>query len=641
MASEQKAYSDYGIPVFYDNRNGEMILRDTKEFFEGEHSVSDEVWKDKLLKLRGEISLNKTFLCGHCQRPIYISGRYEPVAGQKRLHFQHFRYSDGEECAFHEGSHYTQDEIRRMIFNGRQESREHKKLKRIIQDCFIPIVGENHVFEEPTLHGNDGGWRRPDIYVELSDKNIVFEVQLTYIFLTVINERNIVHRNNDRYVMWIFRDFGNGDGEKTIESERLSKLDIFAANNYNAFVLDEEAIEETQLMGELYLNVYYRDYYINNGRSEALLKKSLVAFDDLIFDNENKLIYYFDSEAKLKNCDDEIAEQRAKERMAAIQQERERLKAEEANRKLEEEKKQAEIERKREADERAKLRHWERYGIIEKLFHSAILPSEKMDAMVKMAKEDFEFLHDSLEYIYNFTANHRRDNSSVHSLEYQNSINYLTALYDDFASKGKPNVMTCLKRCWENLSDSAKYPGGKDYTVDVLFSPSLSNINFKFFEFLFSPNHNLTSDQKNRIQKWLTDYHNSSNAGKYGKDRYRHFYSWMVILNDKVRKVGTLPITEAHALMRNKYKIIRGLISLRFGFLSGYNNDYRSLYDVCNAFENDFPEYAGLACYVMEKHVGSIYIKLSQVAATMQQKHDLDELIKILFTKSDCLRRDI
>ena len=196
--------------------------------------------------------------------------------------------------------------------------------------------------------------------------------------------------------------------------------------------------------------------------------------------------------------------------------------------------------------------------------------------------------------------------------------------------------MTCLKRCWENLSDTAKYSAGKDYTVDVLFSPSLSNINFKFFEFLFSPNHNLTSDQRNRIQKWLTDYHNSRNAGKYGKDRYQHFYSWMVLLNDKVRKGGTLSITEAHTLMRNKYKIIRGLISLKFGFLSGYNNNYRSLYDVCNAFTNDFPEYAGLACSFMKKDFGNIYVKLNQVAVKTQQKHDLDELIKILFTKSNC-----
>ena len=56
MQEKREVYSDYGIPIFYDNRNGEMILRDTKEFFEGEQAASYDVWKDQLLKIRGDQS---------------------------------------------------------------------------------------------------------------------------------------------------------------------------------------------------------------------------------------------------------------------------------------------------------------------------------------------------------------------------------------------------------------------------------------------------------------------------------------------------------------------------------------------------------------------------------------------------------
>ncbi len=174
MASKVLTYSEYTIPIFFDNRNGDMILTDSKAFFDGVSSISNEVQIDQLLKIRREISMNKTFLCGHCKRPIYISGRYKPKFGQKRLHFQHYKCEEDDTCIFHEGLRYTQDEIRRMIFNGHQESREHKELKKFIQDCFIPLVGIEHVLVEPTLRGNDGGLRRPDLYVEMSEKNIVF-----------------------------------------------------------------------------------------------------------------------------------------------------------------------------------------------------------------------------------------------------------------------------------------------------------------------------------------------------------------------------------------------------------------------------------------------------------------------------------
>lgn len=611
MASQQETYSDYGIPIFYDNRNGEMILRDSKTFFNGEHTSSVEVWKDQLLKIRGEVNRDKTFLCGHCKKPIYISGRFNPQPGQKKFHFQHFRSTEVSDCIFHEGKHYSQDEIRRMIFNGQQESAEHKKLKKIIQDCFILVVGQQHVFEEPTLRGNDGGWRRPDIYVELSDKNVVFEVQLTYIFLSVILERNIVHRNNGRFVMWVFKDFGDGDGN-TLDSERLSKLDIFAANNYNAFVLDDEAIDETELMGNLHLTVYYRDYYNENGQTKAKLGKALVSFDSLTFDTERKLIYYFDSESKLSNCIKELKRQEE---------------IEEENRRKEKERQDREEERK--------AKRWEAFGIAKKLFTANGLWESEMQSIIEMAKSDNEFRHQTLEHIYSFTAQHRRDNNSLFSAYYQNSIDFLTALYADFAAIGKPNVMTCLRRCWENLAQIAGFPGGKDYTVDALFSPSLSNLNFKFLDFISSPNHRLTQEQREKIQNWLRDYHKSPSAGKIGKDRYKHFYAWMVLLIDKVKNTKSLDLSMAHKLIRDKYKVIRATLSIGFGFLSGYNDDYKVLSDVANAFKNDFPEYAGVCSLVpVTNRNQRIISELSNVAANHQQKHDLDELIRILFSKS-------
>lgn len=632
MASQVQTYSEYTIPIFFDNRNGDMILTDSKVFFDGVSSISNEVQNDQLLKIRREISMNKNFLCGHCKRPIYISGRYKPKFGQKRLHFQHYKCEEDDTCIFHEGLRYTQDEIRRIIFNGHQESREHKELKKFIQDCFIPIVGSEHVLVEPTLRGNDGGWRRPDLYVEMPDKNIVFEIQLTYIFLSVINERNMVHRNNGRFVIWIFKDFGDEKGE-TLESERLNKLDIFAANNFNAFVLDEEARNRTISKGELYLAVYYRDYYNENGQINAKLGKVLISFNDLIFDRERNLIYYFDSERKYKECEDELETQKKLIQEEEFNREQERFRLEREKQELEKVLRRKEEERLAAEAEELKLKRWKSFGIINRLFSPQRLSDNEMQSIINTAKSDSVFFQQAMQHIYSFTANHRRDNNSLFSSYYQNSIDFLTDLYGEFASKGQPNVMTCLKRCWENIAFICQYPGGKDYTVDALFSPSLSNLNFHFFDFIFSPNHRLLPEQRKQIQDWLTLYHNSPKAGKIGKDRYKHFYSWMVLLNDKVKTHSTLSLSSAQKLMKEKYKVIRGIISMRFGFLSGYNGDYKSLTDVVESFKNKYPEYAGTCCMIIPKAKRNSYhyLELFQVAKNTAQNNELDELMKILF----------
>ena len=185
----------------------------------------------------------------------------------------------------------------------------------------------------------------------------------------------------------------------------------------------------------------------------------------------------------------------------------------------------------------------------------------------------------------------------------------------EFASKGNPSVMTCLKRCWENLAFVSQYPGGKDYTVDALFSPSLSNLNLHFFDFILSPNHRLLPEQRKQIQDWLRLYHRSPIAGEIGKDRYKHFYSWMVLLNDKVKTHSHLSISSAQKLMKKKYKVIRGIISMRFGFLSGYNGDYKSLKDVVEFSKTKSPEYAGTCCMIIPetKRGSNLYVELFQV----------------------------
>lgn len=630
--------SDYGIPIFYDNRNGEMQISDTKSFFEGSPNVSKEVWREQLIHIRGEISKNKSFLCGYCKKPIYIAGNFEPSSGQKRLHFHHYYNDDEQSCIFHEiGRRHSEDEIRRMTFNGQQESKKHKELKRIISDSFIHLVSRDNVLEEPTLRGKDGGWRRPDIFVKLPDKSIVFEVQLTYILLSAIIERNEVHRSNDRYVAWIFKDFGDGEGN-TLDSERLSKLDIFLANNRNAFVLDDKAIERTIETQKLYVKVFYRDYFISDDKVCAKLGFAFVAFDTLTFDDDRKMVFYYDSQKKYEECLAKLEEDRRLIHEESLRQ------AEILRKKEAEERRLAEIEQQwREAaeEERRRLeieKKAEEYNaylkICKQIFTPNLLPENEYNILIAQLKTDRSRRQEFLNAIYSFTSQHRRDTQCFNIPLYANAIRILTDLYGDYASVDKPSVMTCLKRCWENISELTTQKNMPDLAVDLLFSPALSHLNFKYFGFISNPNHRLNEDQKNRIQEWIKNYHNRP---KSGKERYTHFFAWMVLLSNKVRTTKRMSLDEAHKLMRSKYKVIRAALSLAFGFLSGYNSkNYRDMSDVIENIKEHYGEYAEL----LLKHANSTKVDayslnvLRTLAANTTQAHDLDLLINILFERT-------
>ena len=630
--------NDYGIPIFYDNRDGEMCISDTKAFFEGNPNISKDVWREQLIQIRGEISKNKSFLCGHCKKPIYIAGNFEPSSGQKRLHFHHFYNDDAEGCIFYESGHrHSEDEIRRMIFNGQQESKKHKELKRIISESFIHLAGRDNVLEEPTLRGKDGGWRRPDIFVRLPDKSIVFEVQLTYILLSAIIERNEVHRSNDRYVVWIFKDFGDGEGN-TLDSERLSKLDIFLANNRNAFVLDDDAIACTKQSGELYLKVYYRDYMISDGKLCAKLGSALVAFDGLTFDEDRKMVFYFDSEKKFGECNIQLEElnrqeyeeqQRLQTILRKQEEEKKRLAEEERERK---EKEEQEIRRK---EIERKAEDYKQYRkICNLIFTSRPLSSSDYNCLIKQLSEDPSKRQTLLQAVYNFTSQHRRDTHCLNIPLYSNSIRILTDLYDKFAASDSPSVMTCLRRCWENLGELTSQPNMPDLAVDLLFSPALSHLNYKYFGFIFNRNHLLKDDEKNKIQDWIRAYHNRR---KTSKERYTHFFAWMVLLNNKVRISQRMPLGVAQKLMRDKYKVIRAVISLHFGFLSGYNSkSYRDIPDVVENIKNHHGEYTELILRYANPTKTSPYLisTLSTLKTTTSQKHDLDLLMQILFEKT-------
>ena len=72
------------IHTYFDNREGEMILRESSRFFNCEYDpIHKDVRTAFLSKLRSEVKKQElidsklTFLCGCCKRPLKIVGGNE------------------------------------------------------------------------------------------------------------------------------------------------------------------------------------------------------------------------------------------------------------------------------------------------------------------------------------------------------------------------------------------------------------------------------------------------------------------------------------------------------------------------------------------------------------------------------------
>lgn len=308
------------VHTYFDNRNNQMLCRDSSRFFECEYDLDQRGTRlEFFTQLRQTVKENHVFFCGCCKRPLKISGGN--ANGKKCFHFQHLTIPEKDECKYYDKIPMTKEEIKAMIFYGRVEGAKHREIKNIIgkaleQDPLAPRVAIEEVARKIGK-----AWRKPDIRADFNDKTVVFEVQLSPIFHNVIMERNQDYRANNWYICWVF--------DKIDEEEPLLRtLDAWANNNYNVLIFDEAANRETLETGVLHFTVKYTSYHLEgndeNTSVQSKWETDLVEFNSLTFDKEKMMIYLFDSEkqkAEMEAERDKIIEE-AKMRKRFLEQKR-------------------------------------------------------------------------------------------------------------------------------------------------------------------------------------------------------------------------------------------------------------------------------------------------------------------------------
>ncbi|AWM14649.1 hypothetical protein DI487_12815 [Flavobacterium sediminis] len=227
------------------------------------------------------------FVCYFCNQNIKINGG--KGLRKKVLHFAHQK--EKGDCILKTDAKPTREQIERVKYNGAKEGLLHFETKHLIKNILELNKDFSNILVEKVVKCNSNylEWKKPDIKTNYKNVEVVFEIQLSTTFLSVIVDREHFYKTNNIYLLWIFKDFEIDDLKQLF-----TQKDVFYSNNRNAFVLDEVAINLSLQNKELYLLCYYQKPKIVNLKIDYDWCFEYVSFDKLIFNEVDYKIFYFD-----------------------------------------------------------------------------------------------------------------------------------------------------------------------------------------------------------------------------------------------------------------------------------------------------------------------------------------------------------
>ena len=295
IAREEKMKSHEvkrSILEIFDTKDGNFI--DAKLFFKRpEHELIRwrRIFEESILS--GE----HRFVCPNCRQDVKISGR-KYHRGQVS-YFSHLYDSDF--CEIKTTTGLSKEQIEARKYGLVAESNRHKRLKALIhnalEDNESKRKGVTDVAEEKRVNSDLPymNWRRPDVMAKYNNHNIVFELQLSTTFVSVVVQRDIFYRLNNYFIIWVFN---FDDNKKYVDLTNLMCKDIYYANKRNVFIFDSDAQKASEEKEELVLKCNWLDpdnswhYSDSKGNGDGIL----ITLDELKFDEETAKPYYYDAE---------------------------------------------------------------------------------------------------------------------------------------------------------------------------------------------------------------------------------------------------------------------------------------------------------------------------------------------------------
>ena len=267
----------------------------------GEHLTAEQLLgTDKIeqFKLRHEIEKRiqkdiSKYVCAICLQKIKLR------AGEKnKFHFAHLK--DSPDCPVKTDTKYTKREWLAIIYHGAKESEKHIRLKNMLNDILKLDSRFSGVKLEKTVKKikDKAKWKKPDLQCIYNNKKYIFEIQISHTFISVIVAREIFYEENEMPLFWIFDEFKpEPDYIKAFQG------DVFAHNNCNIMVFDNETYKYSMENKRFHLLVYWQEPYIEDRQIMTKWNRERMDFDKITYDEKNNRAYYYDYERNLKKME--------------------------------------------------------------------------------------------------------------------------------------------------------------------------------------------------------------------------------------------------------------------------------------------------------------------------------------------------
>lgn len=251
-----------------------------------------------LIRLRNEIedahaAGTPRYECPVCLAPVFLRCGFrhksDPRLSQD-FHFWHGKKKTN--CPLSQKARLTPEAIMAAKYHGQREGPAHIRLKQLIHDslCEDPRFTEVAMERTWRLEGDPRQWRRPDVSAYYLGQPIVFEIQLSTTFVSVMAERRHFYRERGALLVWIVADFNP-------QWATLAHEDIFYPNNRNMFVANEDTLVASHRAQALMLEAHWLVPKTEAGAIKFDHRQDLVDFGALVQDNERQRIFFFDTDA--------------------------------------------------------------------------------------------------------------------------------------------------------------------------------------------------------------------------------------------------------------------------------------------------------------------------------------------------------
>ena len=252
--------------------------------------------RTEVLRLKHRLQVSRVtgegrILCAICGVPVYMSA----MPDAQTFVFKHF-HEDGN-CPHITRDGMTAAQINAYTYNAQRESARHIRIKQLVAESIQCDPSFSTPVIEGTWRGREGDLRRPDVRSRFKDEaDVAFEVQLSTTFGSVMAEREVFYRKEGGLLLWVF-------GEFDPERARLMMQVVFAINNRNAFVVNEQTLAASREAGALWLECHWDHPSMGEQNIIWTPRRKLVRFDELTLDRVGQRAFYVDTdriEAELK-----------------------------------------------------------------------------------------------------------------------------------------------------------------------------------------------------------------------------------------------------------------------------------------------------------------------------------------------------